>query len=188
MASIAVIVGAYDQALAACASLPDMRSTLFGSVVTLVAVVLSASSSLSCSSDDSSSSSSSASSSSGTTAGSVTKTVGPDGAEILVDGATVTIPKGALTTNVEITISASSDPAPAGFEALSKVFKCGPSGTNFAQPVVMKMPFTDDGKPSTMFWSTNESPEFKDVGGEKVNGTMTATVLHFSSGFVAHKK
>jgi len=50
------------------------------------------------------------------------------------------------------------------------------------------MPFTDDGKPSTMFWSSGANPEFKDVGGEKVNGTMTATVMHFSSGFVAHKK
>ena len=47
--------------------------------------------------------------------------------------------------------------------------------------------FTDDGEPSTMFWSTAESPEFRDVGGEPSGGTMTATVMHFSAGFVGRK-
>lgn len=122
------------------------------------------------------------------TPASVTKNVGPDGDVIEVSGATVTIPRGALAAPIAITISASADGVPDGFEAISKVFKCEPSGTNFAQPVTMKMPFVDDGKPSTMFWSSPANPEFTDVGGSAAGGTMSATVMHFSSGFVGRKK
>jgi hypothetical protein len=118
----------------------------------------------------------------------VTRSVGPEGDTIVVQGATVTIPKGALTKQVEITISASEAGSPDGYVALSRVFKCEPSGTDFAQPVTMKMPFTDDGQPSSMFWSSGADPAFKDLGGAAAGGTMTATVLHFSSGFVGRKK
>jgi hypothetical protein len=119
---------------------------------------------------------------------SVKKSVGPEGETIVVGGATVTIPKGALSRPIDITISASDVGPSEGFVALSRVFKCEPSGTDFAQPVTMKMPFTDDGQPATMFWSTGADPTFKDIGGTPVAGTMTATVMHFSSGFVGRKK
>jgi hypothetical protein len=123
-----------------------------------------------------------------TFAGTVTKTVGPDGATIEVGGATVTIPKGALDRSVDITITASDEAPPEGFIALSKVFECGPSGTSFLQGVTMNMPFTNDGSPATMFWSSGADPTFKDVGGVPNGGTMSAAVMHFSSGFVGRKK
>lgn len=124
-----------------------------------------------------------------TVTGTVTKDIGPEGGVIEVDGATVTFPKGALDASKSITIRAKSGAAPEGFTVLSKVFECEPSGTSFAQPVTMRMPFTDDGKGNaTMFWSTKENPEFKDVGGKVEGGAMVATVMHFSSGFVAAKK
>lgn len=122
-------------------------------------------------------------------AGSVTATIGPEGGEIVVDGATVTFPAGALTEPTQITIAASDAAAPAEFVALSKVFECSPSGTDFAMPVTMRMPFSDDGAGSvTMFWSTGADPSFKDIGGRSEDGkTMVATVRHFSSGFVGRK-
>ncbi len=104
-----------------------------------------------------------------------------------MDGATITFPKDAVAAPVGVTIS-STDAVPDGFVALSKVFKCEPSGTNFAQPVTMQMPFTDDGKASSMFWSSGSDPAFKDLGGKSQGGTMTATVQHFSSGFVGRAK
>lgn len=125
----------------------------------------------------------------GTVTSTVTKDIGPEGGVIDVDGATVTFPKGALDASKSITIRAKTGAAPAGFTVLSKVFECEPSGTSFAQPVTMRMPFTDDGKGNaTMFWSTKENPDFKDVGGRVEGGAMIATVMHFSSGFVAAKK
>jgi hypothetical protein len=123
------------------------------------------------------------SSSSSSAVSSATQTIGPEGGVINVDGATVTFPKGAVTAPLGVTIS-TTDTVPAGYVALSKVFKCEPSGTNFSQPVTMQMPFTDDGKGGTMFWSSGSDPAFKDLGGQAQNGTMTATVMHFSSGFV----
>ena len=115
----------------------------------------------------------------------VTKVIGPEGGTIEVGGAVVTFPKGAVATTTTITIAAQDGSAvPDGFVALSKLFKCEPSGTDFAQPVEMRMPFVDDGQGGTLFWSTGADPTFKDLGG-KVEGTiMVATVQHFSSGFV----
>ena len=116
---------------------------------------------------------------------SVTQSVGPDGATIVVAGATVTIPKGALAETKQITITETDEKPPAGFTAVSKIFRCEPSGTDFAADVTMQMPFSDDGKPVRMFWSTGSDPTFKDIGGASTDGkTMTATVKHFSAGFV----
>lgn len=134
------------------------------------------------------SSCSSSSSDDGSTSRSVTKTVGADGATIEVDGAVVTFPRGALADAKVITIG-STDEIPDGFVAVSKVFECAPSGTSFAAPVTMTMPFTDDGQgPVTMFWSAGADPTFKDVGGSPTGKTFTATVMHFSRGFVGRKK
>jgi hypothetical protein len=155
-----------------------MRSRL--SLLSLLLLSLSLAGLVSCSSSDDADTSG---------GGIITKSVGPDGATIEVGGATVTIPKGALTRSIDITISASDQGAPEGFTTLSKIFKCGPSGIDFAQGVTMKMPFNDDGQgPSSLFWSSGDDPTFKDLGGKAEGGAMTATVMHFSSGFVGRKK
>jgi hypothetical protein len=134
---------------------------------------------------------SSSSSSSGeptTQPASVTQPIGPEGGKIEVGGAVVTFPKGAVAASTMITISADSEAVPDGFIALSKRFKCGPTGTDFAMPVEMRMPFVDDGKGGSLFWSSPQEPAFKDLGG-RVEGTMmVATILHFSEGFVGRKK
>ncbi len=107
----------------------------------------------------------------------------------MVGGATMTFPKGAVASATSITISQSGS-VPAGFVALSKVFECGPTGTNFEQAVTMEMPFTDDGKgPPTIFWSAGGDPTFKALETTvKSPGVATAPVLHFSSGFVGRKQ
>ncbi len=69
------------------------------------------------------------------------------------------------------------------------MFECQPSGTSFAQPVTMTMPFVDDGQgPVTMFWSSGSDPTFKDIGGKPMDGKITATVMHLSDGFIGRKK
>jgi ZU5 domain-containing protein len=118
----------------------------------------------------------------------VTEFIGPEGGKIEIAGATITFPKGALSERKEITITATADPPPAGFVALSRIFECGPTGTDFAQGVTMQMPFTPDGKPATMFWSAGGDPTFNDVGGRVEGGTMIAEVKHFSKGFAGYKQ
>jgi len=131
----------------------------------------------------------SSSSSTATPASAVTQPIGPEGGAIEVGGAVVTFPKGAVAASTSVTISVQDgSTAPEGFLALSKVFKCEPSGTEFAQPVEMRMPFDDDGKGGTLFWSSGADPAFKDLGGKVDGRVMVATVKHFSSGFVGRKK
>src|SRR5262249_57255227 len=74
----------------------------------------------------------------------VTKSIGPEGGQIQVDGATVTFAANAVASAQNITITASSDPAPDGYVAVSKVYKCDPSGLNFTAQVTMAMHFTAD--------------------------------------------
>lgn len=136
------------------------------------------------------SSSSSSTSSSGTTtppdATSVTMPIGPAGGKIEVGGAVVTFPKDAVSAETKVTISV-EEGVPPGFITLSKVFKCEPAGTSFGAPVEMRMPFVDDGKGGSLFWSSGADPAFKDLGGRVEGKTMVATVQHFSSGFVGRK-
>ncbi|HVJ93807.1 MAG TPA: hypothetical protein VM580_28605 [Labilithrix sp.] len=128
------------------------------------------------------------SSSSSPTDAIVTKQIGPDGGVIEVEGAVVTFPEGAVASPTTVTISAREKSAvPVGYVALSRVFECEPSGTSFARPVEMRMPFTDDGGPASLFWSTGADRAFRDVGGRVEGKTMVATVQHFSSGFVGRK-
>lgn len=123
----------------------------------------------------------------GSDATSVRQTIGPEGGSIVVRGATVTIPQGALAEATAITISA-SDAAPFDdFVVLSKVFLFQPSGIDFARPVTLEIPFTNDAQPSSMWWASSTAPTFEDVGGEARGGKMIATVMHFSSGFVGRK-
>lgn len=130
----------------------------------------------------------SCSSDSTTSGASVTQTIGPEGGTITVGGATMTIPPNALALARQITITSGKANPPAGYVALSPVFTCEPSGTEFASPVSMQIPFSDDGKgPATVFWSSQAQPAFQDVGGTVQGGTMVANVMHFSSGFVGRK-
>jgi hypothetical protein len=117
----------------------------------------------------------------------LTRTIGPEGGTMDVEGATIAFPAGALAEPRAITISTTAV-VPEGFVAVSKVWKCEPSGTAFDAPVTMTMPFKDDGKgPLTMFWSAGQDPTFADVGGKAEGDRMTTTIRHFSSGFVGRK-
>ncbi len=115
------------------------------------------------------------------------KTVGPEGGSMDVAGATITFAPNALAKPTKITVSKTTTAAPDGYVALSPIFHCEPSGTDFAADVTMTMPFSADGQPATMFWSAGTT-EFKDVGGAVEAGRMKATVRHFSEGFVGRKK
>ena len=141
-----------------------------------------------CSSSTANPGTSGTSGTSGSNGNDVQKAIGPEGGTIEVGGAVVTFPRGAVSQTTMITISV-QPPAtvPAGFIALSSLFKCEPAGTEFAVPVEMRMPFTDDGKGGTLFWSTGADPTFKDLGGHAEGAIMVATVQHFSAGFVGRK-
>jgi hypothetical protein len=55
-------------------------------------------------------------------------------------GATVEVPRGALDRDTSISISATNQPPPAGFETVSPVYRFEPSGIVFARPVKVSLP------------------------------------------------
>jgi hypothetical protein len=67
--------------------------------------------------------------------------IGAGGGVVGVDGVTVTIPAGALSAPVAITIQRSGESGPAG--TLGQVFEIGPTGTTFSQPVTIAFAYSD---------------------------------------------
>lgn len=118
---------------------------------------------------------------------SLTQRIGPEGGTFVVAGARVTFPAGALAVATSITITATEEPPPSGFTALSKVFRCEPGGIELAREVTIEMPFDeadDDGEPARMYWSTGSGATFEAIAAERRGSTMITTVKRWSGGFV----
>jgi hypothetical protein len=68
--------------------------------------------------------------------------IGPGGGSVAAgDGASVSIPSGALTASTPITVSTSSAPSPDGTVEVGTPYLFGPEGTQFAQPVTVTLAF-----------------------------------------------
>jgi hypothetical protein len=70
----------------------------------------------------------------------IVTTIGPNGGEIGADAVTVSIPAGALTSDVPISIRLSPVPGPSG--TVGNVFEIGPTGTQFSQPITIAFAYT----------------------------------------------
>jgi hypothetical protein len=106
------------------------------------------------------------------------------------DGKTqVVIPPGALTSNVKITIDRAADD-PVDLVARGSVFEFGPTGTQFAQPVELRIPFDSAGlAPGTDFSSLylgrrrNDGTwePVDDVVVDSANRVVRGKTTHFST-------
>jgi hypothetical protein len=109
--------------------------------------------------------------------------VGPAGGALTSsDGAlTVTVPAGALSADVNLTIAPEASP-PAG--AIGTTYDIGPSGTNFAMPVTIRLEYTPgalgSADPSTLHVATYAMNAWQplangtvDTQGHAVSGTTT---------------
>ncbi len=67
--------------------------------------------------------------------------IGVGGGVIGAEGVSVSIPPGALSADIPITIQLTATPGPNG--TVSQVFEIGPTGTQFAQPVTIAFSYTD---------------------------------------------
>ena len=76
--------------------------------------------------------------------------IGPSGGKVTVaDGSGVQIPSGALTAEVDITVTANtSAAAPSGVTLVGPVYTLGPEGQQFAQPVTVTLAITPSKIPS----------------------------------------
>ncbi len=121
--------------------------------------------------------------------------IGAGGGTISAGGVQLTIPPGALTENAAITVSVSPESVPSGYAAYSPLYKFEPSGLQFALPVTVSIPFTvandtanpsNDPRVATLFWSRSGATGYERTAAAINNGVATASVTHFSTGFVAN--
>jgi hypothetical protein len=114
-------------------------------------------------------------------------TIGPDGGTFDDgNGLKVSVPAGALTSDVQISAARTNTAGPPANGALSNLYQFGPDGTTFRQPVTVTMPLPAGAPPNvTIFWSESGSPStYDDVSGTVSGSSISAAVTHFSTGFV----
>lgn len=118
-----------------------------------------------------------------------TKTIDPSGGSLVVGGAKLTIPPGALSAAQAITMTAASDPTPAGYEAYSPLYRFQPEGLTFAKPVAISIPFAPPAsvraEVATIFWSRSGATGYERLAAKIADRVATVGVTHFSAGFVA---
>ena len=107
------------------------------------------------------------------------------GGTTTVDKGQVTVPSGAVSDPLRITIRVRNGLVIPGYELTSPVLEFGPSGTEFAQPLEVQI-ISDDAPASDMVWSNRpaEGGGYSEVPGATVAGdALVGEVSHFSVGF-----
>jgi cysteine-rich repeat protein len=107
------------------------------------------------------------------------------GGTTVVDKGQVTVPAGAVTDPIRITIRVRNGMMIPGYQLTSPVLEFGPAGTEFAQPLEVQI-ISDDAPASDMVWSNRatEGGGYSEVSGATVEGdALVGDVNHFSIGF-----
>ena len=112
-----------------------------------------------------------------------TQTVGPEGGTVALEGASLLIPAGALSTPTAITLTRTATSAPPGFVAYSPVYRFEPSGLGFAIPATLELAFEGDPLKARVFWSRRETAGFERLDSTTTDGVLVAAIHHFSEGF-----
>jgi hypothetical protein len=99
-----------------------------------------------------------------------------------LEGTRLSIPPNALSSQQMITITSTTDPAPAGFDNSSPIYQFDPAGLIFATPATVSIAFAGDAH-VTLYWSQSEGTGFDDLSGTVAGGRVDAPVVHFSRGF-----
>jgi hypothetical protein len=112
----------------------------------------------------------------------VTTTISPKGGTVSVDGASLTIPAGALPTAVPISIDKTTIDVPSGYVGYSAVYNFRPGGLVFTKPAKVTMQFAGEQQRAGVYWTM--AGMFERLGGTVKGDRITASITHFSSGFV----
>jgi hypothetical protein len=110
--------------------------------------------------------------------------IGPAGGSLRVDGVVLTVPAGALGAETRLNVRRTDEAIPVGFSGRSALYRFEPDGTRFAVPVSVQMTVTGDAAGASVWWS-REGGGYEQLATTVSNGSATALVTHFSSGFVA---
>jgi hypothetical protein len=109
--------------------------------------------------------------------------VGPVGGTLSVDGCELTIPAGALDATRAISLTKTTDPAPSGILPHSPLYRFEPEGLQFAKPAEVSIRFAGEPTEPAIYW-TESSDKFARIGGSAKGNWLTASITHFSEGYV----
>jgi hypothetical protein len=105
-------------------------------------------------------------------------TIGASGGTVSLAGTKLEVPAGALASDVQIEIQASTAAPPYGIPANGPVFKFEPSGTVFAVPVTVTLPLTQSDPHTSVFLRNGSTVE--NVSGTVSGDTIVAQISHFT--------
>ena len=114
-------------------------------------------------------------------------TIGTAGGTVAApDGATLTVPFGALASDTELSIRSIHDPPPSGVGATSPVYVLEPEGLLFARPVKVTLPLPAGVTTGSVYWSKLGGSGFDPIGGtiDTAARTITVTTAHFSQAVI----
>jgi len=112
---------------------------------------------------------------------------GPDGGVFVFGEASIQVPEGALTEEVELFLYETDEDLPEGYDSLSKLWRAEPEGLVFETPVIVRLPYRPADTPDPqLYWSDDGGGYSRKTTFNAENGGVArAYVEHFSTGFVA---
>ncbi|MBK6464024.1 MAG: hypothetical protein IPF92_23925 [Myxococcales bacterium] len=114
----------------------------------------------------------------------VSSSIGPTGGSVAAgEVVTLTIPANALPSATNITLSVGGA-SPAGASRFSEVVTFEPAATTFKTPATVSFGFTGDAARAAVFWSSSDGATWEKLATTVVGGRATASITHFSRGFV----
>jgi stigma-specific protein Stig1 len=117
---------------------------------------------------------------------SASKQIGGQGGELSLEGVTLSIPAGALSSDQVIVITSTTTRPPAQFTHWSSpVYQFEPAGLTFAIPATVRISFSADAGTQSIYWSSANASTFENLGGVATGSVIATAVMHFSQGFVA---
>ncbi len=89
--------------------------------------------------------------------------IGPSGGTVAVGEVTLTIPPGALSAPVTITITRTDDAPPTGYIGYSPVYRFEPRGIVFASPVTVSFQHSASARAPRVVWSDSAETTWTDL-------------------------
>lgn len=112
-------------------------------------------------------------------------TLGPDGGTLTVGCHTLSVPAGALSASVLVTLTSTTQAAPTGYETYSPVLRIEPDSAVLARPASLSMCFAGNAQLATVFASQPQGG-YERLGGLVSGTTITTPLRRFGDAFVAN--
>jgi hypothetical protein len=106
--------------------------------------------------------------------------IGPEGGSFTQSGVSITVPPGALSAQVQLSISTVDAAPPAGYRSFGAAAQLGPEGLQFAQPARLALRVSSAASAVEVATRPVEGTTFQLLPAHFENGQAVTEVMHFS--------